>query len=311
MLVEAVVIVLAVLVLFLMNLRTTLITITAIPISLAARLLIMDALGLGLNVMTLGGLTVAIGVLVDDAIIDVENVFRRLKQNRARQKTDRRPTVEVIFDASNEIRPAMVFATIIIVMVFVPLLFLEGLEGRFFKPLALTYMVSILASLVVALTVVPAMCRFMLKGRLGGKHEDRDAWLVRWIKRAYEPSLRASIRLRAWVLAGAGVATAGALLWRARSGHRSSPRSTRAPTQSSLIARPAHRSSRRPSRNRGRGSSSCRSTVCDRCPANRMARRAPCLMNNSGSGHGRSGATGRCATKSLRLPFAGHNVGGN
>ncbi len=211
-LVEAVVIVLAVLVLFLMNLRTTLITMTAIPISLAAGLLIMDALGLGLNVMTLGGLTVAIGVLVDDAIIDVENVFRRLKQNRAHPQTDRRPTIEVIFDASNEIRPAMVFATIIIVMVFVPLLFLDGLEGRFFKPLALTYMVSILASLVVALTVVPAMCRFLLRGRLGGKHENRDAWLVRWIKRAYEPSLRTAIRMRAWVLTGAGVATAGALL---------------------------------------------------------------------------------------------------
>ncbi|MFG0291882.1 MAG: efflux RND transporter permease subunit [Phycisphaerales bacterium JB050] len=209
---EAVVIVLVILVLFLMNLRTTLITLTAIPISLAVGLLMMDGLNLGLNVMTLGGLTVAIGVLVDDAIIDVENVFRRLKQNLALPESERRATTTVIFDASNEIRPAMVFATVIIVMVFVPLLFLEGLEGRFFQPLALTYMISILASLLVALTVVPAMCRFLLKGRLGGRHEDQDGVLVRLLKRAYEPTLRAAIRLRVWVLGVAGLVAVGALL---------------------------------------------------------------------------------------------------
>lgn len=209
---EAVIIVLAVLILFLMNLRTTLITLTAIPLSLAVGLLMMDAMDLGLNVMTLGGLTVAIGVLVDDAIIDVENVFRRLRQNRALPESDRRPTAQIIFDASNEIRPAMVFATLIIVMVFVPLLFLQGLEGRFFQPLALTYMVSIVASLVVALTVVPAMCKFLLRGRLGGKQEHRDGFLVRWLKRVYEPALRGAIRLRAWVLGAAGLLTVAALL---------------------------------------------------------------------------------------------------
>lgn len=209
---EAVLIVLAVLVLFLLNLRTTLITLTAIPLSLAVGLLMMDAMDLGLNVMTLGGLTVAIGVLVDDAIIDVENVFRRLRQNRALDASQRRSTTDVIFDASNEIRPAMVFATIIIVMVFVPLLFLQGLEGRFFQPLALTYMISIVASLVVALTVVPAMCKFLLKGRLTGRGEHQEGFLVRGLKRVYEPALRASIRLRAWVLGAAGILTAGALL---------------------------------------------------------------------------------------------------
>lgn len=211
-LLEAVVIVVIILVLFLMNVRTTLITLTAIPISLAVGLLIMDGLNLGLNVMTLGGLTVAIGVLVDDAIIDVENVFRRLKQNRARPEDQRRDYVEVIFDGSNEIRPAMVFATLIIVMVFVPLLVLEGLEGRFFQPLALTYMVSIGASLLVALTVVPALCKFLLKGRLGGKHEEQDGLLVRQLKRVYEPILRGAIRFRAWVIGVAGLATIGALM---------------------------------------------------------------------------------------------------
>jgi HME family heavy-metal exporter len=213
---EAIVIVLVVLILFLMNVRTTLITLTAIPISLAVGLLMMDALDLGLNVMTLGGLTVAIGVLVDDAIIDVENVFRRLKQNRARSEGQRRPLTEVIFDASNEIRPAMVFATVIIVMVFVPLLFLKGLEGRFFQPLALTYMVAILASLAVALTVVPAMCRFLLRGKLGGGDEQRDGFLVRLLKRVYEPMLGLALRARVWVLGGAGVATIAAL-WLASS----------------------------------------------------------------------------------------------
>ena len=208
---EAVVIVAIILILFLMNLRTTLITLTALPISLGVGLLIMDWLNLGLNVMTLGGLTVAIGVLVDDAIIDVENVFRRLKQNRTRPPEERRPHTEVIFDASNEIRPAMVFATVIIVMVFVPLLFMQGLEGRFFRPLALTYMVSILASLLVALTVTPALCKILLRGRLGGAGADHDGFLVRWLKRAYEPTLRRAIRWRAWVLGGAGLATAGAL----------------------------------------------------------------------------------------------------
>lgn len=208
---DAVVIVAIVLILFLLNVRTTLITLTALPISIAVGLLLMDWLELGLNVMTLGGLAVAIGVLVDDAIIDVENVFRRLKQNRAKPEVERRDPTEVIFDASNEIRPAMVFATVIIVMVFVPLLFLQGLEGRFFRPLGLTYMISILASLLVALTVTPALCRYLLRGKLGGGHEGRDGFLVRWLKRAYEPSLRLAIRLRIWVLGGAAAATAGAL----------------------------------------------------------------------------------------------------
>lgn len=213
-LMEAVVIVLAVLVLFLMNLRATIITIVALPISLAVGLLLMDGMDLGLNVMTLGGLTVAIGVLVDDAIIDVENVLRRLRQDRARPEAERRPLAQVVFDASNEIRPAMVFATVIIVMVFVPLLFLQGLEGRFFRPLALTYMVSILASLLVALTVTPALCLLLFRGRLarGEGREDREGFLVRRLKRLYEPSLRIALRFRGWVLGGAAAATAAALL---------------------------------------------------------------------------------------------------
>jgi CzcA family heavy metal efflux pump len=210
-LLEAVVIVAIILMLFLMNIRTTIITLTALPVSLAVGLLMMDAMGMGLNVMALGGLTVAIGVLVDDAIIDVENVFRRLKQNHTTDAATKRSAIDVIFDASNEIRPAMVFATVIIVMVFVPLLFLEGLEGRFFRPLALTYMISILASLVVALTLTPALCNILLRSRLGKDHGG-ESWLVTRLKRIYEPTLAYALRYRGRVIGAAGIATVAALL---------------------------------------------------------------------------------------------------
>ena len=203
---DAVLIVAVVLVLFLMNWRTTLITLTALPISLAATLLVMDWSGLGLNVMTLGGLAVAIGVLVDDAIIDVENVHRRLGQSGRE-----RSLAETIFAASNEIRPAMVIATAIIVMVFVPLLFLEGLEGRFFSPLGLTYMVSIGVSLVVALTVTPALCRLLLRPHDLGAHGESDGRFVRALKRVYAPTLDFALRMRKSVLGVSALATAAAL----------------------------------------------------------------------------------------------------
>ena len=210
-LLEAVVIVAIVLMLFLMNIRTTIITLTALPVSLAIGLLMMDWFQLGLNVMSLGGLTVAIGVLVDDAIIDVENVFRRLKQNNTLPNNQQKQFVEVIFDASNEIRPAMVFATAIIVLVFVPLLFLQGLEGKFFQPLALTYMISIIASLVVALTLTPALCKILLCTRIGKGH-DKESWLVQFLKRQYEQALHVTLRSRGLVLSGATIATVLSIL---------------------------------------------------------------------------------------------------
>ncbi|HKQ46856.1 MAG TPA: efflux RND transporter permease subunit [Phycisphaerae bacterium] len=217
---DATIIVAIILVLFLMNVRTTIITLTALPISIAVALLVLWIWGLSINVMTLGGLAIAIGELVDDAIIDVENVYRRLRENRQRPRDERRPDLQVIFDASNEIRSAVVFATIIIVMVFVPLLFLQGLEGRFFRPLGITYIVSILASLVVALTLTPALCRFLLRRRTGEDDEavgsQSDGLLVRWLKQRYEPSLRYAIRHRKWVLSSAVGATALSL-WLASS----------------------------------------------------------------------------------------------
>ena len=208
---DAAIIVSVILLLFLLNLRTTVITLTALPLSFAAALLVLNWLGETINVMTLGGLAIAVGSLVDDAIIDVENVFRRLRENAAKPGDERRPKLSVIFDASNEIRPAMVFATVIIALVFVPLMFLEGIEGRFFRPLGIAFVVSILASLVVALTVTPALCRYLLKSRPGRK-EPKEALLVRLLKRAYEPTVRAALRLRWVVLGGAAVTTVLAML---------------------------------------------------------------------------------------------------
>lgn len=207
---DAGIIVTVILILFLLNVRTTIITLTAIPLSLAVGLLAINSLGMTINVMTLGGLAIAVGSLVDDAIIDVENVFRRLKLNASRPDSERQPKLQVIFDASNEIRPAMVFATIIIALVFVPLLFLEGIEGRFFRPLGTAFVISILASLVVALTVTPAMCRYLLHDK-PTEVEARDGMLVRWLKKAYEPTVRLALRWRRVVLAAAALATVLAL----------------------------------------------------------------------------------------------------
>lgn len=216
---DAAIIVAVILILFLLNVRTTVITLTAIPLSLAVGILVLDWLDMTINVMTLGGLAIAVGSLVDDAIIDVENVFRRLNENAARPPSERRPRLDVILDASNEIRPAMVFATVIIVLVFLPLMFLEGIEGRFFRPLGIAFGVSIIASLAVALTVTPAMCRFLMQGR-GEGAEEQDTPVVRRLKAVYVPTVRWAVKWRKLVLGGAVVATLLAL-WLASSFGRS------------------------------------------------------------------------------------------
>ncbi len=207
---DAAIIVALILGLFLLNVRTTVVTLTALPLSLGAGLLVLDWMGETINVMTLGGLAIAVGSLVDDSIIDVENVFRRLQQNARRPEHERLPKHEVVFEASNEIRPAMVFATALIALVFVPLMFLEGVEGRFFRPLGVAFVVSLLASLLVALTVTPALCRVLLRDARGG-HGEADGPLVRGLKRLYRPTLVAALRLRWLVLGAAGAVTVLAL----------------------------------------------------------------------------------------------------
>ncbi len=207
---DAAIFVAIILVLFLLEWRTTLITLTALPLSLAVAFVALWAAGMSINVMTLGGLAVAIGELVDDAIIDVENVFRRLRENAALPPEERRSVLAVTYAASNEIRSSVVFATAIIVMVFVPLLFLQGLEGRFFRPLGVSYIVATLASLVTALTVTPVMCRFLL-AKVRGSDERGDGWLVRALKRAYRPTLDWAVQRGRTLRAASALLTAGAL----------------------------------------------------------------------------------------------------
>lgn len=164
--------------LFLLNLRTTFITLTAIPLSFAITLITFKWFGASVNSMTLGGIAVAIGMVVDDAIVDVENVFRRLRENASQEKP--KPRLEVIASASSEVRSSILYATILIVLVFVPLLGLAGLEGRLFQPIAIATIVSMGASFVVSLTVIPVLCSFLLKPKEGKEH--RDGPLVRGLK---------------------------------------------------------------------------------------------------------------------------------
>lgn len=171
---------------FLASWRATGITVLAIPLSLVVAVITMKMLGATINTMTLGGMAIAIGALVDDAIIDVENVARRLRENANLESP--RPILTVVFEASKEIRVSIVFATFIIVLVFLPLFFLSGVEGRLLRPLGFAYIISLGASLVTALTLTPVLCSLYLSSAKALKHE-KEAAIVRWLKALYQPIL--------------------------------------------------------------------------------------------------------------------------
>lgn len=185
-LLEAALVVAAILFAFLLNWRTTAISLTAIPVSILTTAIIFKLLGLSINTMTLGGLAIAIGELVDDAVVDVENIFRRLRENR--EQGSPRSTFDVVVSASNEVRSGIVYATMIIVLVFVPLFALSGIEGRLFAPLGHAYIISILASLFVSITLTPVMAYYLLPGMR--RLAERESWLVRKLKSANHAALR-------------------------------------------------------------------------------------------------------------------------
>ena len=193
-LVEGAVCVVLVLFIFLASFRTTVISILAIPLSLLGTVIVLHLLGMDINTMTLGGMCIAIGSLVDDAIIDVENVYKRLRENSRLPREESRPVFDVVFEASSEIRASIIHATLIIMVTFMPLFFLSGLEGRMLKPLGVAYLVALAMSLLVAMTVTPLLCKVMLSGEGYLRKAERKNWVESRLLVRYTQSLHWAVR---------------------------------------------------------------------------------------------------------------------
>ncbi len=198
-LIEGSIFVIIVLFLFLMNIRTTVISLVALPLSLLVSVLTLHYLGFTINTMSLGGMAIAIGSLVDDAIVDVENVYKRLRQNRLLPVEQQRSTIDVVFDASREVRMPILNSTLIIVVSFVPLFFLTGMEGRMLIPLGIAFIVALFASTVVALTLTPVLCSFLLDRK--GEKPVQDAWVAIKLRSVYEKALVLTLKYKKLVLA--------------------------------------------------------------------------------------------------------------
>lgn len=188
-LIEGALFVVIILFLFLANLRTTVISLVTIPLALLTALLVLHYLGLSINTMSLGGIAIAIGSLVDDAIVDVENVWKRLRENRLLPEDERKPVLSVVYEASKEVRMPILNSTLIIIVSFMPLFFLSGMEGRMLIPLGIAFIVALLASTAVALTLTPVLCSYLLSGKAVEKDLTKEAFLTVWIKRYYNRAL--------------------------------------------------------------------------------------------------------------------------
>ena len=189
-----------VLFLFLMNIRTTVISLVALPLSLLVSIIVLHYMGLTINTMSLGGMAIAIGSLVDDAIVDVENVYKRIRENRLLPPDQQRSTLEAVYDASREVRMPILNSTLIIVVSFVPLFFLSGMEGRMLVPLGIAFIVALFASTVVALTLTPVLCSYLLNRKATGMKELREAWIARKLKVVYKRALELALAYQKWVL---------------------------------------------------------------------------------------------------------------
>ena len=199
-LIEGSIFVVIVLFIFLMNWRATAISLFAIPISLLVAIIILKWLGFTINTMSLGGMAIAIGDLVDDAIIDVENVFRRLKENARLPVDQRKPILTVVFDASVEIRSSVIHATFIIIVAFIPLFFLSGMEGRLLAPLGIAFIVALIASLITAITITPVLCSYMLTSDKMLLKQHKDSWLVERLNRGYDNALHKAMEWRKTII---------------------------------------------------------------------------------------------------------------
>lgn len=210
-LIEGAIFVIIVLFIFLMNWRTTITSLISIPLSIVFSLLAIRWMGLTINTMSLGGIAIAIGSLVDDSIVDVENVFKRLRQNREKPENERESVIKVVYEASKEVRMPMLNSTLIIIASFLPLFFLSGMEGRMLKPLGITFIISLMASTLVALTVTPVLSSFLL-GSQNSDKTGKEPTLVRWLKKYYEKALNWSVGHKKSLLFGVGALLAAAVV---------------------------------------------------------------------------------------------------
>ncbi len=202
---EGAVFVVLVLFLFLANTRTTVISLVTLPLSLLVAVLVLHYMGFGINTMSLGGLAIAIGSLVDDAIVDVENVWKHLRENRLLPPGERKPVGRIVFEASREVRMPILYSTLIIIASFVPLFYLSGMEGRMLIPLGVAFIVALLASTVVALTLTPVLCSLLLGGGRKGGGVPKEAFVAGWLKRHYHTALLWALGHKRCVLGGSAV----------------------------------------------------------------------------------------------------------